>query len=175
MGDYIVHTHIECKDNKGLWQLPATAYTCPVEDPYHDTDTDWPFWWQSYDMFAVLCGVRNYSQVKSVPHTYGLPEDSEYLNEVTNPRSCGFATPVKVRNEEPFCVSGYWFYCVVLSDLLSFNYDDKLVDVRDNNKEKTYREFLGDNFFTVLKSLQDFADREVGGDASRLRLIIGFG
>lgn len=173
MGVYIVHTHIECKDKKGQWRLPTTEYVCPVEDPYHDNSTDWPFWWQSYDMFAVLCGVRNYSGVRSVKHATGLPADSEYLNEVISADG-SFAHLTRQREEEPFCISGYWFYHIVLSDLLSFNYDDKLIDFRDGKKEKTYREFLGDDFFTVVKSLQDFADREVDGDASRLRLIIGF-
>lgn len=169
---------MEYKDKADLWQLVTEEYVCPVIDTYDKlkTNTDWPFWWQSYDMFAVLGNIRNYSQVKSVRHIYGLPVDSHYLNEtLSTEQHFGFDYKRdKLIDDYPFSDSAYAFRCIVLADLFNFNYEDKVVDVRDSNIEKTYREFVGEDFFKSLESLKEFVQRQADGDANRVRLIIGF-
>jgi hypothetical protein len=169
---------MEYKDKDELWQLATEEYVCPVIDEYgkDKTETDWPFWWQNYNMFAVLGNIRNYSEVKSVDHTYGLPKDSHYLNETLSTEyHFGFnCERAKLIDDYPFSDSAYAFRCIVLADLFNFNYEDKVVDVRDSNIEKTYREFVGENFFKSLESLKEFVQRQANGDANRVRLIIGF-
>lgn len=173
MSTYLMHSHMEYLDDKDHWHL-VENYICPVEtDEQLIDEKDWPFWWQSYDMFAVIADVRNYSNVKSIEYNCGLPKDSEYLNEkVPNLHPQGWGDIARGR-AEPFD-RGYYCYWFLASSLFTFNYYDKLVDVRDNNTEKTYREFLGENFFTVMESLKKWVERYVNGDATRLRIIVCF-
>lgn len=178
MGTYIMHSHMEYKDKADLWQLTTEEYVCPVVDTYgkFSTKTDWPFWWQNYEMFAVLGDIRNYSNAKSVRHVCGLPKDSHYLNATLSTEyNFGFSCKrEKLIDDYPFSDSAYAFRCIVLADLFNFNYEDKVVDVRDSNIEKTYRKFVGENFFKSLESLREFVQRQADGDANRVRLIIGF-
>ncbi len=175
MGSDIMHSHLELKNAQGEWHR-LYDYVCPIRDDYDQAcpEKHWPFWWRSYDIYAVIGGVRNYSQVKTIKHHCGLPEDSEYLHEVVSDPD-GWSLHQKVLRKDSYPFDQAWAYrWFTIAAMLEFDYDTTLVDARDNNTTKTYREFLGANYFKVLDSLVELVNKEAGGNATRIRLIICF-
>ncbi|WP_103109492.1 hypothetical protein [Brevibacillus reuszeri] len=67
-----IHLLVEKKeDNKWI----------AVQDPNPQTDEEtrdylWLSYWQNYDDYAALCGVRNYSNVVPIHEAKGFPDDA---------------------------------------------------------------------------------------------------
>lgn len=116
--------------------------------------TDKPFDWQYYGLYGFLAGVRNYSKTEVIKMPMGLP--------------LTLSEEVKLEWESEKWISHTPSY-LKLSDLLAFDYDKKFVDQRDGNPEQiTYREFLGDLFFTNFEELKAI------GDPNDVRVIFWF-
>jgi hypothetical protein len=123
---------------KGKWQKVKKCFTSQ-----EGKKTEHPFGWQNYGLFGFLADVRNYSGSETIKIPAGVP--------------VGLSQEVQSEYEqakESACCNHSFSY-LRLSDLLAFDYDKKFVNVRSDPPEVvTYREFLGDLFFTNLKELQ---------------------
>lgn len=96
-----------------------------------------PFDWRSYDMFAFLAGVRNYSQIQPIATPRGLPLDCTFSQD-------------DLGGEHSFS----W---LAVAELEAFDYDQEINDRRndpDNGKVTTYREYLGQGFFEELAKVK---------------------
>jgi hypothetical protein len=92
---------------------------------------DAPFDWRCYDIFSFLAGVRNRSSITPLAEPIGLPDDmSEYVREIFH----------RWRYDIHNCS---WF---LASELLTANYDLEVIDVREDNKKMTLRDFLGEAY-----------------------------
>lgn len=122
-----------------------------------------PFDWRSYSMFAFLAGVRNYDHCEPLSEPRGLPDD--------------ISDEVKQKYE-------YWEYdahsasFLTAKELLDFDYDKKFWNRRvtkqtspnswngaslaeeGEGKVLTYRENLGEWFFTHLNELKELGEPE---------------
>ncbi len=124
---------------------------------YDNRKTEHPFSWQDYGLFGFLADVRNYSYCEPIKIPMGLPMQlsqqvqSEWESEKWSSHSASY---------------------LKLSDLLAFDYDKTFINQRfgdeDYLKTMTYREFLGDLFFTNLKELQQL------GEPNDVRVIFWF-
>jgi hypothetical protein len=122
-----------------------------------------PFNWRSYAIFGFLANVRNYSDVPPIAERRGIPLD------VSNGVSL---------NYKDWFGSAHSPSWLSVKELIEFDYDIKIEDRRvtrqigprswdggctaepGKGKETTYREFLGEKFFTDLQKLKDIgADR----------------
>src|SRR5262245_56875858 len=124
-----------------------------------------PFDWRSYGMYAFLADVRNYSAVPPIVAPRGIPDD-----EPLDPE------------DDPW-LGEHSFSWLSLEELEAFNYDAVMEDRRvtrqvgpnawdggctaepGEGKQTTFREFLGESFFSDLKKL-----RELGAE----RIVFGF-
>ena len=142
-----IHTFAERRTLDGQWETVKFA----------------PFDWRSYAIFGFLAGVRNYSMVEPISEPRGLPEDflSWARDEI---RNMGYHT-------------ASW---LGVQELLDFDYEQIMEDRRctrqlgpnlwsggetcdvGEGEKTTYREFLGEGFFTDLNKLKELdADRIV--------------
>lgn len=115
-----------------------------------------PFDWRAYGMYGFLAGVRNYSDVPALAANRGLPDD--------------VCAQVSAEYERWGCDahSASW---IDVQELADFNYDQTVEDRRVTRQTAwgldggctaepgggamtTYREFLGDSFFTDLDKLK---------------------
>ena len=123
-----------------------------------------PFDWRSYSMFAFLAGVRNYDHCEPLSEPKGLPNDIS--DEV----------------KEEYGDGDGWYYhsasFLTAKELLDFDYDKtfwnrrvtkqtssnswngaSLAEEREG-KVLTYRENLGESFFTHLNELKELGEPE---------------
>ncbi len=105
------------------------------------------FEWRNYSVYAFLAGVRNYSAITPISEPRGLPED---VSEDAD-AACG--------RLDGDTHSRSW---LTLAELRAFDYDQGLVDRRENGstlpahlgRPMTYREYLGPQFFSALDQLE---------------------
>lgn len=108
-----------------------------------------PFNWRSYSMFAFLAGVRNYNHYEPLSEPKGLPDDisdevKEEYGEGWDYHSASFLTA---------------------KELLDFDYDKTFwngasLAEEGEGKVLTYRENLGEWFFTHLNELKELGEPE---------------
>jgi len=134
-----------------------------------------PFDWRSYSMFAFLAGVRNYDHSEPLSEPKGLPD--------------GISDEVKEEYEQWECDAHSVSY-LTLKELLDFDYDKVFWNRRisrttynenggsftngaaiaeeGEGTHVTYRENLGEFFFTHLKELQEL------GEPDDVRIVFWF-
>lgn len=167
-----IHSFAEKKIN-GKW----VAITTPTFD---NKTTIEPFKLRSYGIFGFLADVRNYSVIPPICELKGLPQDSEWLN------GPGRYSDEETRRQELLADQYYSYGHLYLSDLLNFNYDSTFEDRRhmvrtgENSWDcgataesgsgimTTYRDFLGQFFFSELEVLKSL------GDPDDVRIVFWF-
>mgnify|MGYP003393605542 CR=1 FL=1 len=118
---------------------------------------------RTYGRFAFLTGgtVRNYSDLPEIlPRPRGYPKDgSEYCKLEAK------------HNEEDWDHSASY---LTLAELLAVNYEQPIFDRRGVDaptEPTTLRKFLGENWFDILKELQDMVAPDA---AHRIRIVFDF-
>lgn len=139
-----------------------------------------PFGWRSYDLFGFLADVRNLSNIKPIGAIEGLPNDSEFLNDLYD----------KSDNAEQYYGKNYTnkrdiidndnyhsFYHLTLKTLLDYDYTQTFQDVRGKLDDRNYRytdkldipkdiefisvqDFLGEGFFKDIETLKTLGNPE---------------
>jgi hypothetical protein len=152
-----IHLVVERLNEKGIWE--------PVE-------VKTPFYWRCYGMFGFLADVRNYSHVPCISPPRGFPNNVSAL--------------VKKNFDDYNYHSHSWLSIKELSD---YNYDQTFWNRRitkqlgpnsytgaglaenpeTEGEHLTIREFLGDEFFKDLKTLQ-----QIEKDEGEIRIIFCF-
>lgn len=104
------------------------------------------FDWRSYDLFAFLAGVRNQHDIAPISEPRGIPSDvSPGVYSVFD----------RWRSSQH---SASW---LSLEELTSFDYSAPVSFAKSERRDKqwadkkTWREFLGDDFFDELNKLKD--------------------
>jgi hypothetical protein len=111
-----------------------------------------PFDWRSYNMFAFLAGVRNYSAITPISEPRGLPADFD-------------------RDGDPY-VGDHSFSWLSVEELEAFDYD-QTIKLRRPAVEPgkvqvtmtTYRRLLGESFFRDLAAVKTLG---------AVRIVFGF-
>lgn len=124
--------------------------------------TSEPFDYRDYNMFAVLANVRNSSQVETLNFKEGLPNDSEYLNQISEYHDNMFNQILKPsdvltkKKEIEECSDYHSLGHIYLSDILKHDYKKEILNARSGSKT-TYKEMLDCSVFfedvDVLKKL----------------------
>jgi hypothetical protein len=108
-------------------------------------------------MFAFLAGVRNFSRITPISLPRGLPADvSEYVLDAYDSYDDGYD-----------CHSASW---LTLKELRDYDYTVKVNDARDNGREVTLREFIGDWLFDEVTRLQE----HIPDSPENIRLVFWF-
>jgi hypothetical protein len=134
-----IHSFAERRNSVGEWEIIEGVY---------------PFEKRIYGVFAFLADVRNDTEVEPISPPRGIPEDSPTYGKLSK----------WLDHDSDTWHSGSW---LSIRELLDFDYDREFVnedyDVpEDYNRETTYREFLGSDFFANLERLKEIgADRVV--------------
>jgi hypothetical protein len=129
-----IHSYAECKVD-GKWQSIGLS----------------PFEWRSYDMYAFLADVRNYSAVPPIAPRRGFPDDASD----------------DVRQQyEAWGSDAHSASWLSVKELTDFDYDQLMEDRRvtrgndggctcepGEGERTTYRKFLMDGFFDDLGRL----------------------
>jgi hypothetical protein len=160
-----IHSYAEVQNEQGEWEQVTDFF------PFDKWERDWrkrkcgdsPFDWRSYSLFGFLADVRNYSCCPPLDEPRGLPDDvSDAVREA----------------REAYGIDGHsdsWF---LLRELLAFDYDQKFWNRRvtkqigpnpwsgaalaeeGEGEVITYREHLGEAYFTQLDILRRLDDPE---------------
>lgn len=130
-------------------------------------------------MFAFFADVRNYDHCVPLSEPKGLPDDSEYLNEIIDE---GYGTPMS-RSDDIYNDGNYHsFSYLTLKELLDFDYEQTFWNRRITKTVRypeggsysdgaalaeegegqiiSYRENLGSMYFTHLKELSELGEPE---------------
>jgi hypothetical protein len=120
-----------------------------------------PFDWRDYGMFGFLAGVRNYSEVPPISPPRGLP----YWVERQGKRDGWYGVEA---DEYGFRFGDHSFSFLYVKELLDFNYEQTFENRRctingnggstcliGEGEVVTFREFLGEEFFSNLDTLQE--------------------
>lgn len=156
-----------------------------------------PFDWRNYSIFAFLADVRNYDHCECITReSRGLPDDSEYLNELVdddNWFTYGTQTDIPQVPRKNEILDGNYSTQnhMTLKELLDWDYDKKfenrrtfkatyradgsisggngahIADVGEGTV-MTYRESLGEGFFNQLEILKSL------GEPDNVRIIVMF-
>lgn len=144
---------------------------------------DSPFNWRSYAMFGFLGNVRNYSHSEFLSDNRGLPDDSEYLNEEIDD---GYTNKITRKNDLLTDGNYHSYSYLTLKELLDFDYNKIFWDRRimkqvspngwngaclaeeGEGEHITYRNHLGDWFFTHLNELKKL------GNPDEVRIVFWF-
>lgn len=180
-----IHSFAERKRN-GKWEKVEER----IFGVYRNRKTEKPFDF-GYSEFAFLADVRNYSHVPVLVEPRGLPEDSEFLNQVVDdgwavwgPSGC------TIREDNLRNMNYHSHSYITLQELLDFDYYQTFEDRRctrvtnfpgggqriDGRAEAnegegeitTFREFLGEGFFDDIAVLQTL------GEPDDVRIIFWF-
>lgn len=148
-----VLVEVRCADGWALVDRPVFPYPAQGESRRS------PFSWKGYGMFGLFAGVRNDSQSAVLSEPRGVPGD---ISEAAAYTIIG-ATPFEdypilslVEKIEQACGSReeYGLSWLTAAELQSFDYDDTFLDMREAPpRRKSYREFLGETYFTHLQML----------------------
>jgi len=171
-----IHSFAERKANN-KWEKVKDFFSLDgwEKEYYKKEKTDSPFYWRGYSMFAFLADVRNYDCCEPISEPRGLPDDvcaeieEEHEDWGIDAHSCSYLT---------------------LKELLDFDYEkvswNRRISRTTYNKNGgsftngaalaeegegtnvTYRENLGEFFFTHLKELQEL------GSPDDVRIVFWF-
>lgn len=171
-----IHSFAERKRN-GKWEKVEEGF---IEISNEKEKSNEPFDWRSYTIFAFLAGVRNYDCCEPISEPKGLPDDSEFLNEIYDEDAFyGVATTNKQDIEEGYHSCSY----LTLKELLDFDYEKTFWNRRISRTTYrtdgsvsgsngaclaeegegeiiTYRENLGSNFFKEIEELKTLGEPE---------------
>lgn len=181
-----IHSFAEVKRN-GKWEEVKEAFTLDEFDKkyYKKEKGDEPFGWRSYGLFAFLAGVRNYSHCECITgEPRGLPDDSEFLNtlldEPENFSYGGYDHGTATTKKEYYTKDADYHShsYITLKEFLDWDYDKIFWDRRVTKQTShnswngaslaeegegqmiTYREHLGNFFFTHLEDLKALGEPE---------------
>jgi hypothetical protein len=158
-----IHSFAEKKVN-GKWER--------VEEKIFLEGTE-PFGWRSYSMFAFLADVRNYDYCTPLSKPKGLPDDSEFLNELSD-YDISITHRLYLEGDYDYHSHSY----LTLKELLDFDYDQDFWNRRvtkqigpnswdgaalaeeGEGEIISYRENLGEGFFKDLETLKTLGDLE---------------
>lgn len=161
-----IHSFAERKRN-GKWEKVGEHFSLGEweKEYYKKEKNDSPFDWRSYSMFAFLADVRNYDHCEPISEPKGLPKD--------------ISDEVKDEYGEGWDYHSASF--LTAKELLDFDYDKVFWNRRvtkNNNGASlaeegegtnvTYRENLGEFFFTHLKELEEL------GNPDEVRIVFWF-
>lgn len=129
-----IHSFAERKNAQGEWVVVEGVH---------------PFDWRNYGMYGFLADVRNYSAVPPIARPRGLPED--------------VSAPIADAHGWSDLHDTSW---LGLDELLMFDYEALFEDQRaptppGGRPSVSYRDFLGDEFFADLCSLQEVGAERV--------------
>lgn len=179
-----IHSFAEVKRN-GKWEVVKNCFTLSDFDKkYSKTEKgDEPFENRDYSVFGFLADVRNYSHCECITGSpRGLPDDSEYLNELIR---SDYSDSKQLRSRKVDLENDYDSHSlsyVTLAELLAFDYDKTFWNRRisrttynasggshtngaaiaeeGEGETITYREHLGEWFFTHIEDLKAIGEPE---------------
>ena len=188
-----IHSWAEFKKN-GKWVRNEEPIFSPGNS--YGSNTSEPFSWRSYSLFGFLADVRNYSHCVPISEPKGLPTDSEYLNTpLSEPQNYSYygydnGTAYTVGGEIECDANYHSLSHLTLKELLDFDYEQTFWDRRisrttyndkggsftdgaalaneGEGETITYREHLGNGFFTDLEVLKSL------GESENVRIIFYF-
>lgn len=164
-----IHSWAEVKRN-GKWERITDDIF--GEPDYANRKTSEPFGGRNYRTFSFIGNCRNGwgtndKEIENLQYYRDLPNDSEYLNQVSpyaydrNPMN-GKEIPIEERetnrgdiNNNPNWHSINW---LLLSELLEFDYNKEHGIIGSPLDGITYKEFLSDEFFLDLEILKTLGD-----------------
>lgn len=171
-----IHSFAEVRTN-GKWQrVDEKIFTA-----YGDDKTSGPFETRNYGVFGFLADVRNYSCCQPISQRKGLPDDSEWLNEVEHDEFYGDSS-----HKQDFQENYHSLSWLALKELVDFDYEQTFWDRRvtkqtgpnswngaalaDEGEGEviTYRQHLGEGFFNDLEVLKTL------GAVEDVRIVFGF-
>ncbi len=146
----------ECKNkNIGQWEQVHGAFSMN----YYDGEIgkcDEPFYWQDYLMYGVLADVRNDHGATPISNRKGIPKDVDI----------GILLEYQ-RDRDSLGIFGASY--LTLRELIEFDYEKTFLDIRhEPNTTHTYRERLGDLFFTHIEELKQL------GNPDDVRIVFWF-
>lgn len=168
-----IHIFTEVK-KAGKWE----RQTEKIYPYYSDEKSDAPFDWRSYGMFGFLAGVRNYSNIPVLGELKGLPDDSEWLNQVADSQDwLGALSTRTVKQDVEQDYDYHHLTYFTLKELIDFDYDKCFEDLRytetignvtngsaiaqeGEGQVTTFKEFLGENFFKCIEILKTLGEPE---------------
>lgn len=171
-----IHPILEVCHSDRKW-YEVDSYEVPGHDLTDELGyNDFPLNYRSYGLFGFLADVRNYSHVPPISEPRGLPEESEYLSEVTDE---WYEETRRQEITDGFYHSHSW---LLLSELLAFDYEQPFEDRRTNKVTRfpngaiysngaadagegngiitTFRDFLGPRFFLHLEAMKTYGKPE---------------
>ncbi len=157
-----IHIFTEVKrhlpDNTFRWVKVTNHFTPHCQEEKEGVlKVDSAFNYQSYALFAFLADVRNYYELDPVSPVKWVPKDMS------------IDTRIEYEMNKDWMHSDSY---ITLAELLDFDYNKKFVSKRMNtdnyNKKITYREHLGEFFFTQLNELK------LLGDPDCVRIVFWF-
>lgn len=128
-----IHTFAFRKSDENWYLVRKDAL---IGDPYPDEEF---FGYRNYGMFAFLSGgaVRNYSKLTTTLQPSHNDKTLALIESHADANFFGAHTPCMLTIEQ----------------LTQFDYDQIMVDKRNNDTVQTYREFLGTTFFKHLDEM----------------------
>jgi len=165
---------VRCADSWALVDQPVFPYP---SDGKLDAS---PFAWKGYGMYGLFAGIRNRSQSAVLTKARGVPED---ISKAAAEKIIGgypfedfgtWGAPLNLSlveqvEEAAGSREEYGFTWLTAKELLTFDYDASFLDLAEAPpREKTYREFLGADYFTHLDVLR------VLGHPEGVRVIVWF-
>jgi hypothetical protein len=173
-----IHSNVEVRKD-GKWVAIDVDFPTWRDGEF----TGEPFSNRSYSTFAFIANVRNYS---GIPLNFGemprgIPDDSPFSRNNAKHTEYGFGGyPYEVYDEVWDCDNHSHSY-LTLRELAEFNYDSMVEDrrcMRNNSggsmcepsegEMMTYREYLGEGFFTDLEILKTV------GELDDVRIVFWF-
>lgn len=148
-----IHSFAEKRSKEtGKWELVHDAFTLDEYDRAREKKDkgNEPFDGRNYSVFGFLANVRNYSHCPPIAELKGLPDDSEYLNglsEYADPYNRFTGKPIpeseretikrEIENDYDYHSKTY----LTLRELTDFDYDKTFEDRRTTRK--TVNQFGG--------------------------------
>jgi hypothetical protein len=173
-----IHSILEERVN-GKWGVADANF--PTWRPGEFTSE--PFGNRSYSTFAFIADVRNYSKIPlnfgEMPR--GIPDDSPYSRTNAKHTEYGFGGYPYDVYDTPWNGDNHSHSYLTLRELVDFDYDSMVEDrrcIRNGNggstcepgegEMMTYREYLGEGFFTDLEILKTV------GEVDNVRIVFWF-
>lgn len=119
-----------------------------------------PFSWRSYSMAAIFGNDISFkNKFLKISELKGFPTDSEYLNtKLSSPIRHSYSyydngTAYTKKEDLELDIKNFGFSYITLKELLSFDYDAKILD-----KDETHREWLSEEYFEHLELLKTLGE-----------------
>lgn len=153
-----IHSFAEVKRNNN-WEKVGDAFSLSDYDKklYKKDKGESPFDWRSYSMFAFLAGVRNYDRCEPLSKPKGLPYDisDDVKEEYGEGWDCHSASFLTAKELLEFDYDKTFWNRRVSKQTSPTSWNGAALAEEGEGEIVTYRENLGEDFFTHLNELKE--------------------